>query len=106
MKYEIEFDNNMVDKIFMDLHFHFDWCENSFEVKDIERTISNAVAFQERVKILRLFGAETDCGLFNDNGCTRIGFARINNHTFVENASFKIKELKDALWEIAHPETK
>lgn len=100
----IIFDNNSVEKYFMDLLFHFDWSERNFEDKDLMRNICCTVSFEGLVKELRIFGADTEVGNYTDEGFLRIGFARINKHEFVKCAKINYKELKDALWEIAHPD--
>lgn len=106
MKYEINFDNNTVENIFMELYHSFEWSEDNFEEKDLERNIRNATHFQSTIRMLKIFGAETEVGTYYDNGFDRIGYAKINNHEFVKNGKINYKKLKDALWEIAHPESK
>lgn len=106
MKYEINFDNNTVENIFMELYHSFEWSEDNFEEKDLERNIRNATHFQSTVRMLKIFGAETEVGTYYDNGFDRIGYAKINNHEFVKNGKINYSKLKDALWEIAHPEQK
>lgn len=106
MEYKIAFDNNTVEETFLDIHHHFEWSESSFESGDLMRTIVNSVAFEKRVNSLRLFGASVETGGYMDGDFLRIGFARINDHVFVKNGKINYKELKDALWEIAHPAEK
>ena len=102
MKYEIEFDNNTVDNVFINLYHAFTRSENNFEDKDLMRNIVNTVSFEGESKMLRLFGAETEVGTYDDNGFLRIGYARINEHEFIKNGVINFNKLKDALWEIAH----
>ena len=104
MKYEINFDNNTVEKFFMDLHHSFEWSERNFEDGDLPRNIRNSANFSNEVKGLKIFGAETEVGIYDDNGFDRIGYAVINGHEFVKNGKINYNLLKDALWEIAHPE--
>ncbi len=104
MKYEVNFDNNTVEKVFMDLYHHFELSECNFEDKDLPRNIRNATTFCETIRTLRLFGADVDVGTYDDNGFDRIGYARINGYEFVKNGKINYNKLKDALWEIAHQE--
>lgn len=104
MKYEINFDNNTVEKVFMDLYHSFEWSERNFEDGDLPRNIRNSANFSNEVKGLKIFGAETEVGIYDDNGFDRIGYAVINGHEFVKNGKINYNLLKDALWEIAHPE--
>jgi hypothetical protein len=104
MKYEINFDNNAVEKKFLDVDHYYTWSERNFEDKDLARNVACTITFENAVKELRLFGANVDVGSYNDNGFLRIGFARINTHEFVKNGKINLTILKDALWEIAHPE--
>ncbi len=106
MKYEIDFDNNAYEAVFMELYHFFEWSERSFEDKDLPRNITNTVNFECTVKELHFLGADTQTGTYQDNGFIRIGYARINSHTFITNGRPNYQELKEALWEIAHPEAK
>lgn len=103
MKYEIEFDNNQVEKTFMDLDFYHHWSERNFEDHNVMSNIVNTVRFEDKVNALRLFGATVAVGTYTDDEFLRIGYARINDHVFVKNGVFNPSELKAALWEIAHP---
>ena len=104
MKKTVTFDNNTVESYFMSFVHHFDWSENNFEEKDLMRNICCTIGFEGLIKELRIFGADTEVGNYEDNGFLRIGYARINKHEIVKNAKMNYKELKDALWEIAHPD--
>lgn len=103
MKYTVEFNNNSVESTFLDLMHGFDWSERAFEEKDLMRNLTNTATFEAAVKALRLFGAETHTGSYESDGFLRIGYAMINGHEFVKCGKWYSKELKDALWEIAHP---
>jgi hypothetical protein len=103
MKYTIEFNNNSAETTFLALYHGFDWSERCYEDKDLARNISNTATFEANVKELRLFGAETQTGTYESDGFLRIGYAMINGHEFVKCGKLDAKELKDALWEIAHP---
>lgn len=103
MKYEINFNNNTVDQMFLEIYQNYEWSERNFEDKDLIRNIFCTANFESVIKTLRLFGAETETGTYSDEGYLRIGFARINGHEFVKNSKPNYKELNDALWEIAHP---
>lgn len=104
MEKTVIFDNNTVEQYFMSLMHHFDWSEHNFEDKDIQRNICCTMGFEGLIKELRIYGADTEVGNYDDNGYLRIGFARINGHEVVKNAKINLKELKDSLWEIAHPD--
>ena len=104
MKYEINFDNNTVEEVFINLYHSFQWSESNFEDGDLRRNIRNSTDFENKVQELRLFGAEIDVCIYADNGFDRIGYAAINGHEFVKNGKFNSEKLRNALWEIAHPE--
>lgn len=104
MKYTIEFDNNSVDTTFLTLYHGFNWSERCYEEKDLMRNIGNVATFEANVNALRLFGAETQTGTYECDGFLRIGYAMINGHEFVKRSELNAKALKDALWEIAHPQ--
>ncbi|MBQ8331159.1 MAG: hypothetical protein IJX94_01500 [Clostridia bacterium] len=104
MKYEINFDNNAAEKTFLDLYHSIAWSERNFEDGDLVRNVGCTATFEAHVQFLRAYGAKTETGTYNDNGFLRIGYASINGHEFVKNGKLNAKELKDALWEIAHPE--
>lgn len=104
MKYTIDFNNNSVESVFMTLYHCFDWSERSFEDKDLSRNIVNTTTFCQSLMQLEIFGADTERGTYADGLFVRIGFAKINDHVFIKNGVINTKELKDALWEIAHPE--
>ena len=106
MKYEIDFDNNAYETTFMEIYHFFEWSERSFEDKDLPRNIANIISFERAVQELHLLGADTQTGTYQDNGFLRVGYARINSHTFIRNSKPNYHALKEALWEIAHPETK
>lgn len=106
MKYEINFDNNTVEEVYISLYHSFQWSEYNFEDGDLRRNIRNSTDFENKLKELRLFGAEIDVGIYADNGFDRIGYASINGHEFVKNGKFNHNELRNALWQIAHPEKK
>lgn len=104
MKYEVEFDDNSVNKKCHELYWRFCLSEDNFKVGDLVRNIANTTSFECTVRALCVLGANTDVGTYNDDGYSRIGYARINSHEFVKNSEFKYDELKRALMELAHPE--
>lgn len=106
MKYEIDFNYNMVCDICVELYHSFERSEYHFEEGDLERNIRNATHFQSTIEMLKVFGAEIEVGTYCDNGFDRIGYAKINNHEFVKDNKITHKELKNALLEIAHIELK
>lgn len=103
MKYTIDFNNNTVETTFMDLLHNFDWSERAYEDKDLMRNATNSATFEAKVRELRLYGADTSAGCYECDGFLRIGYAVINGRQFVKCGKLDPKELKDALWEIAHP---
>ena len=105
MKYEINFDKEMKEQVFMNIWTAFDRTEQCFKEHDLSRNIHNACGFSAQVEELKLFGADVDAhGIYNDGGFDRIGFARINEHVFVKNGEFNFSELSKALEEIAEDE--
>ena len=104
MRYTIDFNNNTVESFFMDLYHSFAWSERAFEDNDLSRNVVNTTCFCQSLMHLEIFGADTERGTYSDGDFIRIGFAKINDHVFIKNGVINTKELKDALWEIAHPE--
>lgn len=85
MTYKIDFTSDKAERFFYDLYHAYQWSEDSFKDGDLKRNIINTAVFGETVKSLRLFGAVTECGNYNDNGFDRIGFAKVNGYTIVHN---------------------
>ena len=81
MTYKIDFTSDKAERFFYDLYHAYQWSEDSFKDGDLKRNIINTAVFGETVKSLRLFGAVTECGNYNDNGFDRIGFAKVNGYT-------------------------
>ena len=77
MTYKIDFTSDKAERFFYDLYHAYQWSEDSFKDGDLKRNIINTAVFGETVKSLRLFGAVTECGNYNDNGFDRIGFAKV-----------------------------
>lgn len=103
MKYEVEFDNNKADEMFIRLYHAFEQSESCFTDGDLMRNIVNTVTFENLMRQLQLFNTDTDFGSYEDNGFLRIGYARIGSCEFVKNGAVNYSRLKEALWEIAHP---
>ncbi len=104
MKYEIDFNDNCADLFFREIYFAFERCEKSFRDRDLERNISNAVAFQTALRVLQIFGIETECGTWHDNGFVHICYAAINGHTIVRKTVFNHAAMVRALKELEKPE--
>lgn len=104
MTYKIDFTSDKAERFFYDLYHAYQWSEDSFKDGDLKRNIINTAVFGETVKSLRLFGAVTECGNYNDNGFVRIGFAKVNGYTIVHNGKLDIMSLCKALEELAKPD--
>lgn len=100
----ITFDKYTADAVFVDLMAYFDRSEEYFKKNDLLRNIVNATSFQNRVRSLMIYGADTDTGSYGDGDYLRIGYARINNHEFVKSGKISYDELQTALKEIADGE--
>ena len=101
----ITFDKYTVDAVFIDLTAYFERSEEYFKKNDLLRNIVNATSFQNRVRSLMIYGADTDTGTYGDGDYLRIGYARINGHEFVKSGKIKYEELQAALNEIADSES-
>lgn len=106
MKYEIDFDNIMVEDYCENIRFNYEWSEANYKDGEFNQNGCNIMAFKYQLKSLKLFGAEIEIHTDRYIELQRINFARINSHVFIKNNVMNRKELYDALWEIAHQETK
>lgn len=97
MIYTIEFTADSAERMFMKLWNMFNITEEHFKSGDLTRNLCTATSFEYIVKQLKAIGADTEVGIYEDNGYHRIGFARINRYEFVKNGEFKFEVLKEAL---------
>lgn len=104
MTHKIDFARDNAERFFHELYYAYLRSEESFKGGDLKRNITNTTAFCEEMKSLRLFGAVTECGNYNDNGFDRIGFAKVNGYTIVRNGKLDIMSLCKALEELAKPD--
>lgn len=104
MTHKIDFARDNAERFFHELYYAYLRSEESFKGGDLKRNITNTTAFCEEMKSLRLFGAVTECGNYNDNGFDRIGFAKVNGYTIVHNGKLDIMSLCKALEELAKPD--
>jgi len=101
MKYEIDFSAKKASDVISYLFDAFNRSEEYYEKKDIMRNIVNCISFSEKVNSLRMIGAKTEVGTYGDGDYLRIGFAKINEHIFVNNGNLDIIEMCKAIDEIA-----
>ena len=97
MTYKIEFGADRAEEMYMRIWRMYDLTENHFKSGDLTRNLCTATSFEYIVRELRAIGAETEVGIYDDNGYHRIGFARINDYAFIKNSEFKFDVLKKAL---------
>ena len=97
MTYTIEFNAGMAEEMYMRIWGMYDLTEIHFKSGDLTRNLCTATSFEYIVRELRAIRAETEVGIYDDNGYHRIGFARINDYTFIKNSEFKIDVHKKAL---------
>ena len=104
MMHEVDFERNNAEHFFHELYYAYQRSEDSFKAGDLKRNIINTTAFGEELKSLRLFGAVTESGNYNDNGFDRIGYAKINDYTIVRNGELDVMALNSVLEEMAKPD--
>ena len=97
MTYTIEFTADSAERMFMKIWDMFNTTEENFKSGDLSRNLCTATSFEYIVRQLKAIGADTEVGIYEDNGFHRIGFARINDYAFVKNGEFKHEVLKKAL---------
>lgn len=95
--------NNTIDSLYDELMFSFEWsnrwADDGYWELNIELT-SRFITALEMLKML--FGIQFSSGTYEDEeGFTRICYAKLGSHVFVKNDLINSKELKDGLWELA-----
>ena len=95
--------NNIIDSLYDELMFSFEWSNRWADDGDLILNIKDASRFATALEMLRiLFNIRISCGTYKDEkGFTRICYAKLGSHVFVKNDLINSKELKDGLWELA-----
>ena len=95
--------NNMIDSLYDELMFSFEWSNRWADDGDLILNIKNASHFTTTLVTLKiLFNIEISCHTYKDEkGFTRICYAKLGSHVFVKDDLINSKELKDGLWELA-----
>lgn len=71
------------------------WNEAACEDHDIQRASLTAGCFSGYCNVLRLMGHDVDNGNYDDNGCTRIAYLRLNGELLMRNG-----ERQEAFWKM------
>ena len=95
--------NNIIDSLYDELMFSFEWsnrwADDGYWELNIELT-SRFITALETLKML--FGIQFSSGTYEDEkGFTRICYAKLGSHVFVKDDLINSKELRDGLWELA-----
>ena len=100
--------NNIIDSLYDELMFSFEWSNRWADDGYWELNIELTSRFTTALEMLRmLFGIQFSSGTYEDEkGFTRINYAKLGSHVFVKNDLINSKELKDGLWELAQLEDK
>lgn len=95
--------NNIIDSLYDELMFSFEWSNRWADDGDLILNIELTSRFITALEMLRmLFGIQFSSGTYEDEkGFTRICYAKLGSHVFVKNDLINSKELKDGLWELA-----
>lgn len=95
--------NNIIDSLYDELMFSFEWSNRWADDGYWELNIELTSRFITALEMLRmLFGIQFSSGTYEDGkGFTRITYAKLGSHVFVKNDLINSKELKDGLWELA-----
>lgn len=98
--------NNIIDSLYDELMFSFEWSNRWADDGDLILNIELTSRFITALEMLRmLFGTQFSSGTYEDEkGFTRICYAKLGSHVFVKNDLINSKELKDGLWELAQIE--
>ena len=98
--------NNIIDSLYDELMFSFEWSNRWADDGDLILNIELTSRFITALEMLRmLFGIQFSSGTYKDEkGFTRICYAKLGSHVFVKNDLINSKELKDGLWELAQIE--
>ena len=101
-----ELSNNIIDSLYDELMFSFEWsnrwADDGYWGLNIELT-SRFITALEMLRML--FGIQFSSGTYEDEeGFTRICYAKLGSHVFVKNDLINSKELKGGLWELAQKE--
>lgn len=101
-----ELSNNIIDSLYDELMFSFEWSNRWADDGYWELNIELTSRFITALEMLRmLFGIQFSFGTCEDEkGFTRICYAKLGSHVFVKNDLINSKELKDGLWELAQIE--
>ena len=100
--------NNIIDSLYDELMFSFEWSNRWADDGDLILNIELTSRFITALEMLRmLFGIQFSSGTYEDEkGFTRITYAKIGSHVFVKSGQLNSKELRDGLWELAYLEKK
>ena len=98
--------NNIIDSLYDELMFSFEWSNRWADDGYWELNIELTSRFTTALEMLKmLFGIQFSSGTYEDEkGFTRICYAKLGSHVFVKNDLINSKELKDGLWELAQKE--
>ena len=98
--------NNIIDSLYDELMFSFEWSNRWADDGDLILNIKDASRFTTTLVMLKiLFNVPISSSTYKDEkGFTRICYAKLGSHVFVKNDLINSKELKDGLWELAQIE--
>lgn len=104
----LQLNNNIIDSLYDELMFSFEWSNRWADDGYWERNIELTSRFITALEMLRmLFGIQFSSITYEDEkGFTRICYAKLGSHVFVKNDQINSKELRDGLWELAQLEDK
>lgn len=104
----LQLNSNMIDSLYNELMFSFEWSNRWADDGYWELNIELTSRFTTALEMLRmLFGIQISWGTYEDEKeFTRICYAKLGSHVFVKNDKINSKELRDGLWELAHLEDK
>ena len=99
-----ELSNNIIDGLYDELMFSFEWSNKWADDGYWELNIKDVSRFATALEMLRiLFNIRISCCTYEDEkGFTRITYAKIGSHVFVKSGQLNSKELRDGLWELAY----
>lgn len=70
----------------------FNLNESNADRKDIMRSATTAASLHTWVQVIRMLGHETEHGDWEDEGCLRTGYLKIDDSVIIYNSKFNYDE--------------
>ena len=100
--------NNIIDSLYDELMFSFEWSNRWADDGYWELNIELTSRFTTALEVLRRWcGIQVCGGTYEDEkGFARICYGKLGSHVFVKNNQINSKELRYGVWELAQLEAK